>query len=107
MPHKDVRMVKKKRRKRYAREFKIEAVKQVLKGDRSLTEIAESLGINRSVLANWKKKFLEEGAVAFPGNGRQAPLEEENGRLRRELRNAKQDLAILKKAAVYFAKHSN
>lgn len=97
----------KKRRKKYTREFKIEAVKQVLRGDRAQTEIADSLGINRSVLGNWKKKFLEEGTVAFPGNGRQAPLEEENRRLRRELANAKQDLAILKKAAVYFAKHTS
>ena len=100
-------MAKKKSRKRYTREFKIEAVKQLLQGDRSVTEIADSLGINRSVLGNWKKKFLEEGAVAFPGNGRQTPIEEENRRLRRELKNAKQDLAILKKAAVYFAKHTN
>ncbi len=98
---------KKKHRKTYTREFKIEAVKQVLQGDRSLAEIADSLGINRSVLGHWKKKFLAEGSVAFPGHGRQTPLEEENRRLRRELRNAKQDLAILKKAAVYFAKHTS
>lgn len=100
-------MAKKKTRKRYTREFKVEAVKQVLQGDRPMTEIADSLGINRSVLGNWKKKFVEEGRVAFPGNGRQAPEQEEISRLRRELKNAKQDLAILKKAAVYFAKHTN
>ena len=100
-------MAKKKRRKRYTREFKIQAVKQVLQGDRALSEIADSLGINRSVLGNWKKKFLDEGTVAFPGSGHQTPEQEEIRRLRRELKNAKQDVAILKKATVYFAKHTS
>ena len=100
-------MSKKKHRKRYTREFKIAAVKQVLQGDRPLAEVAESLGLNRSVLGRWKEEFLRDGSVAFPGAGHQTPLEEENRRLRQELKNAKQDVAILKKAAVYFAKHTN
>lgn len=100
-------MSKKKRRRRYTREFKIEAVKQVLKGDRSMSEVAKSLGINRSVLGSWKRKFLEEGAVAFPDAENPDPREEEIRRLRRELRDAKLDLQILKKAAVYFAKHTS
>ena len=107
MPPKEVHVTKKRRRRRYTREFKIEAVKQVLQGDRSMSEIADGLGINRSVLGSWKKKFLEDGAIAFPDAEHTDPREEEIRRLRRELRNAKQDLAILKKAAVYFAKHTN
>lgn len=96
-----------KKRRSYTREFKIEAVKQALDPNRGVREVAKALGVSESQLHRWKKKFLEEGAVAFPGKGRQAPLEEENRRLRRELANAKQDLEILKKAAAYFAKHTN
>jgi len=98
---------KKKRRSRYGREFKLEAVRQVVAQDRSVTEVAASLGLHPSTLQRWKKEFLEEGSVAFPGNGRQSPEQEEIRRLRRELANAKQDVAILKKAAAYFAKHTS
>lgn len=98
---------KKQRRRRHSREFKLAAVKQVLQGDRSLADVAESLGVNRSVLGHWKAQFLAEGAVAFPGNGKQTPEQEELTRLRRELAQAKQDVLILKKAAAFFAKHTS
>ena len=97
----------KKRRKTYTREFKLEAVKQIVEGGRPLSEVADGLGLNRSVLGRWKAAFLEEGAVAFPGSGRQTPEQEEIRRLRRELAYAKQDLAFVKKAAAYFAKNSD
>ena len=49
----------KKRRKTYTREFKLEAVKQVVEGGRSLADVADGLGINRGVLGRWKAAFLE------------------------------------------------
>ena len=94
---------KKRKRKQYTREFKFEAVKQIVEGGRTLSQVADSLGVNRSVLGRWKSAFLEEGAFAFPGQGRQTPENEEITRLKRELAGAKQDVAILKKAAAYFA----
>ena len=108
----EIRMTKKKkRRKSYSREFKRAAVKQVLEGQRGVAEIADSLGIARGMLHGWKQKFLEEGSVAFPGNGVPAPPrtpeQEEIARLRLELADAQQDIAILKKAAAYFAKNSD
>jgi transposase len=96
-------MGKSKKRKQYTREFKLDAVKQIVEGGRSLAEVADSLGLNRSVLGRWKAKFLEEGAVAFPGQGKQTPENAEISRLKRELADARKDLAILKKAAAYFA----
>lgn len=104
MLQKDVPMGShKKSRKQYSREFKIEAVKQIVEGGRPLSEVADSLGLNRGVLGRWKAAFLEEGAVAFPGRGHQTPENAEVSRLKRELAKAQQDIAILKKAAAYFA----
>ncbi len=85
MLQKDVPMGKAKKRKQYTREFKLEAVKQIVQGDRSLAEVADSLGVNRSVLGRWKTEFLAEGAVAFPGKGAQTPENAEISRLKREL----------------------
>ncbi len=95
-----------KPRIRHSREFKLEAVKQVL-SDRSTSEVADGLGINANMLTRWKTEFLASGELAFPGHGKQTELEEENRRLRRELTIARQDRDILKKAAAYFANDKN
>ena len=91
-----------KSRRQHSREFKLEAVKQVLNG-RTVLEVADNLGINRNMLTRWKTDLIAEGALAFPGQGRRNELEEENRRLRRELAVARQERDILKKAAAYFA----
>ncbi len=98
-----------KPRKKYTKEFKLEAVRLVVEKGRSARSVAMDLGINESLLHHWKRRALEDGELAFPGNGRTtaSDLEEENRRLRKELAEAKQDREILKKAAAYFAKHQS
>ena len=64
-------------RRKHSREFKLEAVKQVVQHGRSVAEVAEGLGINRNMLTRWKQQFLAEGVVAFPGHGRRAETEAE------------------------------
>ena len=92
-----------KSRRKYGREFKLEAVKQIVEHDRSVTEVADSLGVNRNMLTRWKSQLEAEGALAFPGHGKVREAEEEIRRLRRELAIARQEREILKKAAAYFA----
>ena len=98
-----------KPRKKYTKEFKLEAVRLVVEKDRPARQIALDLGINESLLHQWKSRALKDGDLAFPGNGRTATndLEEENRKLRKELAQVKQDREILKKAAAYFAKHQS
>lgn len=55
-----------KQRRRFSREFKMEAVGRVLEGDRSLTSIAREIGVSNVVLTRWRDSFLREGA--FGGN---------------------------------------
>lgn len=92
-----------KSRRRYSREFKVEAVKQVVEHGRTVTEVAESLDLNCNMLSSWKTKLEAEGAVASASQSKQTDLEEENRRLRRELAIARQERDILKKATAYFA----
>lgn len=96
-----------KSRRNHSREFKLEAVRQVVEGGRSISEVADGLGINRNLLTRWKSQLQSEGAVAFPGNGKLSAIEEENRRLRKELAIARQERDILKKAAAYFANAKN
>lgn len=92
-------------RKKYSKEFKLEAVRLVLKKDRAARQVALDLGINVRMLHQWKSRALRAGDLAFLGNGRPtgSELEEEMRGLRKELSQVKQDREILKKAA-YFAK---
>ena len=98
-----------KLRKKYSKEFKLDAVRLVVEKGRSARQVALSLGINESMLHQWKRRALEEGEAAFPGNGRPAAneLEDEVRRLRKELADVKQDREILKKAAAYFARNQS
>lgn len=94
-------------RRKHSREFKLEAVKQVVEKGRSVSEVAEGLGINRNLLTRWKTELAAEGALAFPGNGNGTGVDEELRRVRRQLAIAEQERDILKKALAYFAKDKN
>ena len=61
---------------------------------------ASQLGINESQLYTWRKK-AEQQANKSEAEQRYA---EENARLKRQLAEKDEELAILKKAAAYFAK---
>ena len=96
----------KKNRTVQTREFKVEAVKLALQGDRSLQEVADNLGIHISNLRRWNKAYLAEGDHAFPGQGRLPADEEEIRRLRREVEVLRQERDILKKAVGIFSQRS-
>ena len=93
-------------RRRYPREFKIDAIKRVLEDGQPQRHVARDLGISVNTLAGWKREYLDDSEHAFPGNGRQKPDEAELTRLRRELARLKRENEILKKAAAYFARES-
>lgn len=91
-----------KQRRSYTEEFKAEAVRAATAGDRSLTQVARDLGVNASVLQNWKQRLnATTGEVA---GKREESLEQELRRLRRENASLREDREILKKAAAFFAK---
>ena len=94
------------KRKKYSEEFKRDAVALSYKSEKSMTEIADDLGIHRSVLVRWRKEFDEHGDNAFPGNGlrKLSPTEEENLRLKKELADIKEERDILKKAMHIFSR---
>jgi len=93
-------------RRRYPREFKIDAIKRVLEDGQPQAHVARDLGISVNTLAGWKRAYLEDRGQAFPGNGRQKPDDAELTQLRREVARLKRENEILKKAAAYFARES-
>ena len=92
------------KRRKYDREFKVEAVKLVTGGGRVVAEVARNLGIHENLLYKWKEKYTEDIVHAFPGKGRLKPAEEEQRRMKRELADVTQEPDILKKALAIFSK---
>ncbi|MCP2132794.1 transposase [Bradyrhizobium ottawaense] len=89
-------------RRKFSREFKIEAVKLVRERGVSVAQAGQDLGVHENVLRKWVKEFGFDAAQSFPGHGQMKPEQLEIERLRREVNK----LDILKKAAAYFAKEA-
>lgn len=91
-------------RKKYTREFKVEAVHLMEVTDKKITEVEDDLGIGRGCLSRWYRELQGEknGVKSFPGNGN--PRDEELARLRKELAIVKEEREILRKAVAIFSK---
>src|SRR5437660_2683208 len=95
-----------RKRVRFTKEFKLEAVRLLELGQKSVTQLALELGVRRNQLHKWQTQLRAKGTEkAFRGPGAK-PLSEysEMELLRRELKKVTEERDILKKAAAYFAK---
>jgi transposase len=112
------------KQRRYDAVFRAEAVALLDRTDRSVTQVAESLGMPAGTLYRWydqemarrrAKPKVGSSTPAVPGSiappaetveEKLARLERENAALRKENEDLKVDRDILKKAAAFFAKES-
>ncbi len=104
MSGKRVQVNPERRRQRFTKEFKLEAVRLLELGVKPATQLALELGIQRSQLYKWQAQLARTGTLqAGPGRPK---LEEESevSRLRRELKRVTEERDNLKKAQTYFAR---
>lgn len=88
----------------HPREFRERAVELARMREKPVAEIAADLGISDSCLRNWMKQAdLDQGRRS---DGLATAEREELVKLRRELRVAKMEIEILKRASAYFAKEN-
>ena len=94
----------KKSRRRYTREFKLEAVQLVQNRDGRVTEVAQNLVIHPNMLQRWMKEYTSDPNHTFPGNGKLRTPDEELRQLKNKLRDVEEERDILKKALAIFSK---
>lgn len=92
-------------RKQYSPEFKLRAVVEILKGEKTATQLAGELEVHPLILSAWKKQFLEVGSQIFEKPRKasklnaeakeKAELFEQIGRLKMELEWLKKKLGAL------------
>ena len=95
-------------RRKYSKEFKMEALRVYENGERSATEVERELGITSGLLWKWKRELEQQAnqGDAFRGQGKRTEAEERIRQLERENALLKQDKEILKKVLQMYSKES-
>jgi transposase-like protein len=60
-------------RRKFTREFKLEAVRLIKERGVSYVQASQDLGVHVSQLRDWVKKFADDPEHAFPGHGQMKP----------------------------------
>lgn len=92
-------------RRKYDKQFKIDAIQLCETSEKSIAEVARDLGIHPNRLYRWKDELLLHNEKSFPGNGR--TRDEEFNKIKRENAELKMERDILKKALAIFSKTEN
>jgi len=91
------------KRKKYPKEFKLDAVSLVLEQGYSRADAAKSLSINANMLGRWIKEAESEDGQSFRGNGKLTEEQEQIRALQKRVKHLEMEKEILKKATVFFA----
>ena len=93
-------------RKKYSKEFKLEAIRMYENSERSATSIEQELEITQGLLTKWIQRMQEvpKKEEAFSGNGKLSETEERIRRLEQEIYQLRQDKEILKKVLTMYSK---
>ncbi|KWR73997.1 transposase [Arthrobacter sp. W1] len=93
------------KRQQFTPEFRAEAVELVISSQKSLIEVAASLGINEGTLGNWVRAYRTEHPEAETEE--RGPVEwAQYKKLRKELLEVKRENDFLKDVSAYFASNS-
>jgi transposase-like protein len=91
------------KRERFTADFKSDAVSMVIDGDRSIVDVARSLGLVEQTLGNWVRQArIDRGERAGLSTDERAELT----RLRRENAQLAMERDLLKRATVFWVKES-
>ena len=89
-------------RRKFSREFKIEAVRLVTERGVAVTQAARDLDLAEGQLRRWMQELTAAPQGAFPGNGQQRADRAEIAALKKEVAKLKAESDILKKSRSLF-----
>ena len=92
--------------KKFDAEFKKDIAKLYLNGSRSCESLANEIGVHSNTIYKSISLYNADPEPAFPGSGNLKPDEDELRKASRRIHELENEVAILKQAAVYFAKNS-
>ena len=81
-------------RRKFSREFKVEAVRLIKERGVSAIQASRDLDVHVNMLRKWVKEFRRSRRRRFPGQGQMKPEQLEISRLRREVSKLKAERDI-------------
>ena len=93
------------KRRKYDASFRKEVLSMVLNG-RSVSEVAQSLGIGENLIYKWKSRSSQQPATVGKENSPIVPVMEDQQMLLKRIRELEQERDILKKAVGIFSRQT-
>jgi transposase len=94
---------KPRRRRSFTSEFKADIVERCRRGDRTVAQVARDFDLTETAVREWVKQAeVDSGERA----GLTSEERKELGELRRENRQLREDVEVLKRATAFFAKET-
>ena len=90
-------------RRKFTREFKLEAVRLIKERGVSYAQASQDLSVHQSQLRGWVKALADDPQHAFPGPGSDEARAAGDRAAQARVIRLKAERDILKKAAAYFA----
>ena len=95
---------KPRRRRSFTPEFKAEIVGLCQQGDRSVSQVAKDFDLTETAVREWVKQAERDAGTR--SDGLTSTGQQELARLRRENRQLREDVEILKRATAFFAQET-
>lgn len=94
------------KRKKYSKQFKLDAIAMYENGNKSMAQVERELGITEGSLGKWRSELREakRETEAFPGNGKLPESEARLRQLERENAQLRQEKEILKKVLAIYSR---
>jgi transposase len=94
------------KRKKFSKQFKLDAIEMYETGDQSMAQVERQLGITEGALGAWRRELQEAKSEtdAFPGNGNLPDSEARLRQLERENAQLRQEKDILKKVLAMYSR---
>lgn len=89
-------------KKRYDKEYKLDAARMVVDGGRTLSAVAADTGVCYATVRAWVAAYRLNQSGAFPGSGNLSPADQQLKHALDENRKLKIQVAFLKKTMAYF-----
>jgi transposase len=94
------------KRKKYSKQFKLDAIQLYENGEKSMAQLERELGITDGLLGKWREDLIQvkTPSDAFPGNGNLPDREAHIRQLERENAQLRQEKEILKKVLSIYSR---
>jgi transposase len=94
------------KRRKYSKQFKLDAIQLYENGEKSMAQLERELGITDGLLGKWREDLrqVKTPSDAFPGNGNLPEQEARVRQLERENAQLRQEKEILKKVLSIYSR---